>query len=255
MKNPPLHNPHLRGEPFFWQGGQVGVMLSNGYTATTAEVRLLAEKLHTAGYSVAGPLLPGHGTVPTDLNCTPWQAWVEAGEQAYQQLQTCCQTIFVGGESMGALVALQLASQHPQVAGVLAYAPVMRLPLNPPTRLALRLLAPFIPWVPKASLDASHNWQGYPVNPLKGVLQLLAFQKALYRRLPLIHQPMLVVQGRLDTTIHPASGAIILGAVSSTCQELYWMEKSSHVVLLDQELDEITRLTLQFIEKVVSSRG
>ena len=31
-----IHNPHLEGSTFFWEGGPVGVVLSHGYTASTA---------------------------------------------------------------------------------------------------------------------------------------------------------------------------------------------------------------------------
>ena len=96
---------------------------------------------------------------------------------------------------------------------------------------------------PKDLTNPSPNWQGYPVNPLKGVLQLLAFQKAVRKLLPRIHQPLLVVQGRLDKTVHPSVGEMILQGISSPVKALHWMENSTHIVLLDQEIDEITRLT------------
>ena len=66
-KNPFLHNDHLPGDEFFWEGNNTGILLSHGYTATTAEVRPLAETLYRQGYTVAGPLLPGHGTDPKDM--------------------------------------------------------------------------------------------------------------------------------------------------------------------------------------------
>lgn len=244
-----LVNPHLEGSPFFWEAGRVGVFLSHGFTATTAEVRLLAKRLHAAGYTVAGPLLPGHGTQPEDLNRVRWQDWVASGEETYQRLRGCCERVFVGGESTGAILALYLASQHPEAAGVLAYAPAIKLNLSRYNRLRLHLLAPFVPWVPKASVDGSANWQGYPVNPLKGTLQLLHFQRAVLKRLKRIHQPVLVMQGRLDTTVHTNAGKIILNGVSSPIKELYWMEKSSHVIIIDQELDEATRITLDFLHR------
>jgi esterase/lipase len=61
---------------------------------------------------------------------------------------------------------------------------------------------------------------------------------------------VLIVQGRLDTTVHLTVGEIILSGVSSTVKELHWMEHSTHVVLLDQELDEVMRITLEFMQKV-----
>jgi carboxylesterase len=249
MDTSQLFNPHLEGGPFFWEAGPVGVFLSHGFTATCAESRPLAQRLHAAGFSVAGPLLPGHGSVPQDLNRVRWQDWARTGEETYQQLKACCERVFVGGESMGAVLALYLASQHPEAAGVLAFAPALKLNLRGIDPLKLRLLAPFVRWVPKQSLDGSTNWQGYPVNPLKGVLQLVKFQGVVRERLPLIHQPIMVMQGRLDTTVHPTVGEIILAGVSSTVKELYWMEKSSHVVIIDQELDEVTRMTLEFLKR------
>lgn len=171
----------------------------------------------------------------------------------YQKLRAHCQAVFVGGESTGALVALQLASQHPEVAGILTYAPALKLAMRSRDMILLRILSPFIESIPKGSLDASNNWQGYPVNPLKGAVQLLNFQKVIYRRLPDIHQPILIMQGRLDTTVHPSVPDTIDEQIGSTIKEKYWMERSSHCVILDQELDHVTQLTLKFIERCLAA--
>jgi alpha-beta hydrolase superfamily lysophospholipase len=114
----PIHNPHLAGDTFFWPGSEVGVLLLHGLTATTAEVRLLAEKLHAAGYTISAPLLPGHGTHPDELNETTWHDWAWTAEKAYQYLATVCDQVFVGGESTGGALALYLAAQHKEIAGV-----------------------------------------------------------------------------------------------------------------------------------------
>jgi carboxylesterase len=250
MNNPYLKNPQLEGEPFFWEGGPTGVFLSHGLTATAAEVRPMAQRLQAQGYTVAGPLLPGHGTRPEDLNRVRWQEWAQAGEEVYQQLKQRCERVFLGGESAGAVLALYLASEHPEAVAVLTYAPAIKLALRPLDLIRLRLLAPFVASVPKGAIDREDNWQGYKVNPLKGAVQLLKFDEEVIRRLPRIHQPVLIVQGRLDTTVHLTVGEIILGGVSSTVKELHWMEHSTHVVLLDQELDEVMRITLEFMQKV-----
>src|SRR5512142_3213769 len=110
MPDQPLHNPHLEGESFFWEAGPTGVLLLHGLTATTAEVRLLARRLHDRGYTIAGPLLPGHGTTPENLNRTRWIDWVQAAEESYRELSARCTRVFIGGESMGAVAALYLGS-------------------------------------------------------------------------------------------------------------------------------------------------
>lgn len=253
MPNLELHNPQFDGAPFFLEGGPTGVFLSHGYTATCWEVRMLADNLHACGYTVAGPLLPGHGSKPEDLNRVRWQNWVEAGEKVYRRLQDKCQHVFVGGESMGSLVALHLASQHSEAAGVLCYAPAIKLTMSAADKLKLRLVSPFIAQIGRESLDRGDIWQGYPGLPLKGAVQLLKFQAAVIQRLPEIHQPVLIFQGRLDTTVHPQAGDLILQGVNSKIKQHHWLEKTTHVVTLDQELDQVTQITLAFIEKALQS--
>lgn len=245
-----IHNPHLDGDTFFWPGGPIGVLLTHGYTATTAEVRLLARQLHQQGYTVAGPLLPGHGVTPEAMNRCRWQEWAEAVAEAYAELTTHCQYVFVGGESMGALLALYLASEQPEVAGILAYAPALRISRF--TCLKARLAAPFISAMPKARIAEDKPWQGYTVNPIPAFLQLLSGQKEVRRRLPHIRQPLLVIQGCLDRLIDPRGAEILYHEIGSPIKELHWMENSSHVVILDGELEQVTELTLRFIEKVMN---
>ncbi len=100
-------------------------------------MRLRGEYLAERGLRVEGPLLPGHGTVADDLNRVRWQDWVAAAEEALGRLRQQCRIVFVGGLSMGALVALHLAATHRSaIAGLLLYAPALRvanrmLPLTP----------------------------------------------------------------------------------------------------------------------------
>jgi len=253
IHNSALHNPHLPGDPFLWEGDETGVLLLHGLTATPVEVRGLAERLHRRGFTVAGPMLPGHGTTPADLNRTPWQAWVRAAEEAYRQLAGQCARVFVGGESTGAVIALYLAAYFPEIAGVLAYAPAVKLNLRWPDVVKLYLLAPFVPDIPKPNVNASKTWQGYPVTPLKATVGLFRLGQATRRRLTHISQPVLVVLGKLDDTVDPAVGRIILGKINSTFSQLVVMEHSTHVVLLDDELDRVADLTLQFMAEVTGN--
>jgi carboxylesterase len=252
-----LQNPHLEGGSFTWPAGPTGVLLLHGFTATTSEVRPLAQLLHQRKYTVSGPLLPGFGTTPAHANRVSWQEWLEAASLAYQDLSRRCSHVFVGGESMGGLLALYLASSYPAIAGVMAYAPAlkMRSPLLP---LVAPLAAPFLPTYrkrPRSSPLTDERWQGYPVYPLHAAVQMFKLASRVRSLLPAVRQPLLIVQGSLDYSVHPSVPHLIASQVSSEIKEIYWMEKSTHCVILDCELEQVAGLTARFIERALPDAG
>ena len=170
----------------------------HGLTATTTEVRLLAQDLHENGFTVAGPLLPGHGTVPDDLNQVKWEDWAWEAEKSLQHLLTVCDHVFVGGESMGGALTLYMAIRFPEIAGIMCYAPAIKLNMPLLKEAQLHAVAPFKESIPKAADDDNPNpfWQGYAVNPLKAVEELVEMGRYVRKNLDKIEQPVLVVQGR-----------------------------------------------------------
>jgi carboxylesterase len=245
-----IYNSQLAGDPFLWEGGRTGVLLIHGYTATTAEVRPLARILHQQGYTVAGPLLPGHNTLPEDANRYHWRDWVCAVEESYQQLTAHCQRVIIGGESMGALLALCLASEHPEAAAILAYAPALKLTMGPLQTTLIRVLAPFVPYIHKQRMGDDPYWQGYTVYPLKGARELLRLQRQVCGCLSRINQPILIVQGRLDTMVDPSAAETVHCEVRSAVKELRWLPDSQHCVIIDREREEVNQLTLDFLRRV-----
>lgn len=248
-KSPIFQNPDSDGGTFFWSGkpGQkTAILLLHGFTATTVEVRLMAKFLNDQGYSVAGPLLPGHGISPEELNHVKYTDWIAAAENTYQELKKNHERVIVMGESMGGLCTLWLAAHHPESAGVIVFAPALRIPKLWETRL----IWPFVHYMKKTNIDLSSPWQGYNVVPLHAAAQLHKFQQKTKKQLLKIHQPLIVFQGKLDRTIDPLSSAEVLESVSSEDKELVWLEESSHCILLDKQMDLVTRLTLEFIHKI-----
>lgn len=245
-----MRNPHLDGSSFYWESGQTGVLLVHGFTATTSEVRMLAKALFERGYTVAGPLLPGHGTTPQDCNQYSWEEWAQSIEGMYQRMAPQCKMVIVGGESAGALLALHMAYTHPEVAAILCYAPALRLKLGRTKLFLLSLLAPFRTSIPKPPPADNNPWQGYSVQPLKGARQLIRLQKAVAPLFPEIHQPILIMQGRLDPTVHPAVPKMIFDKIGSTVKVLHWLEYSTHCVILDKERELAASLTLDFLNRL-----
>lgn len=259
MKHPGNENlivrPDLEGEPFYWPGSRhkdTGILMIHGLTATTAEVRPISKFLHANGYTVSGPLLPGHYTTIEDLNRVHWQDWVATVEAAYTKLASDCSRVIVGGESTGALLALWLAINHPEIAGILLYAPALRLTLSPFMIASLYLVSPFVSFVPRKESESDRDmpWQGYSGNGPKGVIQLLKLQKVVAPCLEKVQQPILIIQGRQDNTVHPDVPEQIFTQVSSSIKERHWMEDSTHCVILDRELEQVCTITQRFIDRI-----
>ncbi len=251
-----ISNPQLEGDTFFWEGGPVGILLVHGFTATAAEVRPLGERFHEAGYTVAGPLLPGHGTTPQALNRCRWQEWAEAVEALYGKLSADCDRVFVGGESMGGLLALHLAIQHPEIAGVITYAAALELASKARSR-AISLLAPFVPMLekPRSGSDSEIQWQGYRHYPLAATRELLALQRRVRSHLTAITHPLLIFHGARDTTVSRASPEIIYRSASSSLKAMYELKHSGHCVVMDRDWELVAQITLDFIAQAKSHRA
>jgi Esterase/lipase len=93
-------------EPFLYQGNDTGCLLLHGYTGTPFEMRMLADHLHQAGYTVLAPRLFGHATQPQDMNRARWQDWMASVEDGLNLLKTCTRRQVVMGLSMGGMLTL-----------------------------------------------------------------------------------------------------------------------------------------------------
>jgi carboxylesterase len=249
-----IQNPQLDSSPFFFEGGPSGVLLLHGFTATPVEVKLMGQYLHERGYTVSGPLLPGHGATIEAINACSWRDWVDHAARAYAELTARCTRVFVGGESLGGLLALHLGSAYPEIAGLILYAPAVRI-ANPLVYLS-PLFKFFIKALPKKREEndpdsvVNQRWNGYTVDPVPAVAQVLPLQRQVRRRLPLIKQPIIIFQGRLDSTLKHSGAEEIVAAVQSAHKELVWQDGSSHCIILDVEWEEVAEKTLAFIRRI-----
>jgi carboxylesterase len=236
-------HPEMDGESFFLEGEKnvtTGLLFIHGFTATTVEVRPIANYFYKVGYTVAAPLLPGHGSTPAEMNKVALTDWIDKVEESYSLLRMLKEKIIVFGESMGALLALNLAKNHPEIDQLFLFSPALEIN----GLWKSRYIWPFIPYIYKKNTDDSMAWQGYNVVPLHAAGELLKLQQIVKKILPKITIPSIVFLGKNDKTINLEGGVKTYELLASKTKKLIWLEESSHCILIDKELQKVLEIVL-----------
>ena len=246
-----LHKPTnaRETEPMAVRGGRAGVLILHGLTGSPWEVRPLAEACAAAGYSVAMPLLPGHGTQVLDLDRTRWTDWLAAAREALDWLAAGCDRVHVVGMSMGALLALEMERGATPVPlrSLLLLAPAMGLPL--PTALAVRVLArvglPRTVGKKPTALPGVTQSPGYRAMPLAAVDSLLDLMERVRARRHPLQLPVLVLHGTDDRTIPFAIGKAGIAPLMGSLGIFVPIAGAGHLLLRTEQGPEVLRRCLK----------
>ncbi len=245
--------PLLPGaEPFFADGGPVGVVLVHGITGSPASIRPWAEHLAAAGITVAVPRLAGHGTCWQDLAMTRWEDWYAAVERSFDDLTRRCRTVFAGGLSMGGTLVIRLAEERGDaVAGLVLVNPSL---LTRDRRMhALPVLRRVVRSVPGIGNDINKRGQdevAYDRVPLQALHSLTQLWRVTRRDLGRVTQPLLVFRSVVDRVVEPDSAELLRRSVSSSDVEERLLHDSYHVATLDNDAPLIFNGTLDFLRRL-----
>jgi len=119
---------------------QRGVLLIHGLGDSPWSFQDVAEQLAKQGFLVRTLLLPGHGTQPADMLDVRLEEWRTLVSEQAAILQHEVPQLYLGGFSTGANLALEYASSHAEVAGLLLFSPAFR------ASTGYDWLAPLISW-------------------------------------------------------------------------------------------------------------
>ncbi len=256
-----------------FSGGRTGILLIHGLGGTPVEMRFIAIGLARAGYTVSCPQLAGHCASAADLKATRWQDWYASVEAAHDKLCEECDTVIVGGLSMGALLALHLAAQRPdRVQGLALFAPTLRLDgWSIPWYARLfglvqsKRVADLIDFVERepygvkdarvrglisAALNSGDSSQaGQLSTPGRAMLELRWLAKAVGAELGAIEQPVLLLHPRDDDRAS-ITNAFHLQRKLAGSVEMVVLEDSYHIVTLDRQRHVVMERTSRFAADV-----
>ena len=244
-------HPHLDPSPFFLEGGSTGILLIHGFTGSPPEMLLVGDYLNERDLTVSAPLLPGHGTTVEDLDTRTWEDWTSHVESTLGDLQKRCETVFVAGLSLGALLALDLAAQHGELAGAISYSTPMVV-----TDWRSKLLPIFKKFIPQVTKSEDfmtdpeaklQNWS-YETTPTSAAHEVLKFKGEIKHLLPSINCPLLIINSSEDPVIRLDSGQYVYVHTSSADKKLIMLHNCGHVITIDSEWEQVAEETYKFIK-------
>jgi len=257
----------------YMSGGRTGVLLIHGLGGTPVEMRFIAVGLARAGFTVYCPQLAGHCGSADDLRATRWQDWYASVLAAHDRLRQDCDVIVVGGLSMGAVMALQLAAERPDTVHAAAlFAPTLELDgWSIPWYARLfqlvwhRQVADLFDFVERepygikdprvrglvtAALQSGDSSQaGQLSTPGSTMLELRRLAKTVRRSLRRIRQPVLLLHPREDDRASIRNAFHLQHSLGGRVETVV-LEDSYHIVTLDRQRHVVLDRTSRFVAEV-----
>jgi carboxylesterase len=196
---------------------------------------------------------------PNALLGVAWADWVADAEQAMAEVLQETEKVTVIGHSMGAMIAIILASENIEKIDsiIVAGTPIKgNSPFAPGA--PLNFLVPLFSKIKKkwdmtpvfADPKYVRTDTGYEWVPTIAWLQVFDLIKETQRRLPKVTVPTLILQSKMDTGSSPEGAKILYDSIATPTEQkrLVWFEKTEHIMFLDCEEEEINRTVVEYLQ-------
>jgi carboxylesterase len=247
---------HLVNQPFYFAGtNKKAVLLIHGWTSVPYEVRRLGKYLNENGYTVSGPMLSGHGTVPKNLEDVSWTDWLRDLEAEYKKLKKNFQEVYVGGTSIGSNLAIMLAKNNPDISGLVLMATPHKIKWERLAQWFAKLHLRFKKYNKKfypptfgvsTTITRIISYQTYPVRSAIETFDLVRISR---KYLENITQPCLILQSTHDHVVSKKSAEKIYGKIKSSKKKIKYIDKAYHTFISDIKNEHVFEDILNFLNE------
>lgn len=240
---------------------KLGVLAIHGFSGSPSELSFLVNRIKGAGYPVRVPLLPGHGTTPSDLQSRTFDEWLATGREALKRAREDADRVVVCGFSMGSLVALSLAcdeSTRADVSGLVLMG--CAIELSPPLRAAFGVVQktkmrlpdaympkPFGPDIRDKTLASSID--DYDRHPIRAAMEVYRAGRRLLPRLGAVTCPTLVLHGERDRVCSLRGARELASLLGTQDVRIRTYPRSAHMLALDYDREEVAHDVLAFLDR------
>ena len=161
--------------------------------------------------------------------------------------------VIVVGLSMGGALTCWLASDHPELAGIVVINGVVTQPegMGDFVKQLLDNGDEVMDGIGSDIADPDSHESAYPQTPLRPLISLLEASGEFRDRLPRIACPTLIVTSRQDHVVPPENSDVLASSVTGPVERL-WLERSYHVATQDYDKAEIESAVVDFARRVTS---
>ncbi|WP_051247288.1 alpha/beta fold hydrolase [Nocardioides halotolerans] len=228
-------------------GPASAAVLVHDFGGSPNTLRAWGEALAAKGVAVSIPRLPGHGTRWKDLNATTFDQWYDATRAAVADARREHPTVVVMGLGLGGTLALRVAAESGEVAGVVAVNPVVTGLANVTGwDLAWRWLRRSKPAVADDIKKAGVVDTAYDRTALKAAKELRRGAAATLAVLGQVRCPATVVVSGTDHVVPTRDGATVAEALGERARPVS-AASSFHVVPLDHDAELLVAESLALV--------
>jgi carboxylesterase len=215
----------------------------------------LADHLSAFGFTVSAPLLAGHGDSREQLKASTWHDWYTGCEQELEKLKVTHEHVCVCGLSLGGVLTLKLAQDHPQDITALCClaTPIF---LDQTVRLIIPVLAYsplrwLFPYKKKSGGDikdesAKNKYDSIQYMPIAGIHNIMKLQKVVRTNFNREIPPTLLIHARDDSTAPYENMKYLAENLHAKTVETLTLKNSYHVITIDYDKDLLNSKVADF---------
>lgn len=238
-------------------------VLTHGINGLPDDLEELGAALRERGYATESLTLPGHRTTIHDFARHGWDEWLAAVEGAAdgalaKEAANGGRPVFLIGHSLGAALTLAAAVRRPNLGGVVAMCPPVRLAYAlEPAMGALRRVTPFVPALGEDIRDLRRRLGPrrpiYRWSSTAAMHSLVRALPGLRRQLPDVTSPALVIAARHDHVVPVRDGREAYELLGAERKRLVVLGRSFHAVARDVERHLVFEHVSTFCDEVVEA--